>query len=86
MNTPEGLYLGEAVVSDNGGTYCLLAIKTTGENIDFEITRQKIFTFDLCEFPSEPTSDSGLDGPTDNLQIRYLRRKKVACRDRFKGT
>ena len=46
----------------------MLAINTTEEDIDVEIPPHEIIPFDLCEFPGEPTSDSGLDDPTVNSQ------------------
>ena len=64
LDTPEGLYLGEAAVSTHDGVFHAIVINTTENGIDIEIAPQEVIPFDFCEFPREEFSDSELEYST----------------------
>ena len=58
LNTPEGLYVGEAAVTTQNGKCHVLAINTTEQDLEFCIPPQEVIPFDFCEFPGDEFSDS----------------------------
>ena len=68
LDTPEGLYLGEAAVSTHNGVCHAIAINTTEDDIDIEIAPQEVIPFDFCTFPGEETSDSELEYSTLDIE------------------
>ena len=58
LNTPEGLYVGEAAATTQNGKCHVLAINTTEQDIEYCIRPQEVIPFDFCEFPCDEFSDS----------------------------
>ena len=58
IDTPEGLYIGEAAVTAQDGKCHVLAINTTEQDIEFNVPPQEIIPFDFCRFPGEKFSES----------------------------
>ena len=51
LNTPEGLYVGEAAGTTQNGKCHVLAINRTERDIEFSVPPQEVIVFDFCEFP-----------------------------------
>ena len=58
IDTPEGMYRGEAAVTAQDGKCHVLAINTTEHNIEFNVPTQEIIPFDFCRFPGEKFLES----------------------------
>ncbi|XP_043464123.1 uncharacterized protein LOC122499714 [Leptopilina heterotoma] len=63
IETPTGLYLGEAIVTNNNGVCHAMVINTTEEDINVRIPPQELIPFDFCKFPGEEPTDSENDTP-----------------------
>ncbi|XP_043461938.1 uncharacterized protein LOC122498320 [Leptopilina heterotoma] len=57
IKTPEGVFIGEAVVNSKDGVCHAVAINTTEMDVDFELTPQELIPFDFCELPGEESSE-----------------------------
>ena len=61
IDTPEGLYIGEASVTAQDSKCHVLAIKTTEQDIEFNVPPQEIIPFYLCRLPGEESSESEIE-------------------------
>ena len=57
IDTPEGLYIGEAAVTARYRKCYVLAINTTEQDIEFNVPPQEIIHFDFCRFPGKKFSE-----------------------------
>ena len=60
MSTPRGIYLGEAIVSQDNGHCHVMAINTLSEDMEFNLEAQEIQPFDYCS----PIDESDLEDAT----------------------
>ncbi|XP_051161523.1 uncharacterized protein LOC127281712 [Leptopilina boulardi] len=77
INTPPGVYLGDAVVNSENGVCHAVAINTTEEDVDLELTPQELIPFDFCNLEDKESSDSEFDHPSPPLLTYAERIKKV---------
>ena len=60
MLTPRGIYLGEAIVSQENGHCHVMVINTLSEDVECNLEAQELQPFDYCS----PNDDSDLENAT----------------------
>ena len=58
MEAPNGVYIGEGLVTNNEGTIHTYAYNTTEDELELEIQPQEIIPFEYWEFPGVNSEDS----------------------------
>lgn len=71
LETPQGLYLGEAIESSNDGACHAIVVKTTEEDIDLELTPEELIPFDFWKYSGEEFTDSETKIPRVDLEQTY---------------
>ena len=72
LNTPDGIYLGEAAVTTQDGVCRIMAINTTTDDIDLEIPPQEILPYEIYEFPGHDTSDSDCENLSADVSEKLM--------------
>ena len=65
---PEGLYISEAAVTAQDGKCHVLAINTTEQDIECNVSPQEMIPFDFCRFPGKEFSESETEDLLEYLQ------------------
>ena len=77
IDTPKGLFMGEAVVTVRDGVCHIYAINTTSEDVELEIPAQKIIPCDTYEFPGDDTSETDFEELTKNIDQELAQQESM---------